>query len=887
MRNRISTAPGILSFLAKIISLNGPIGIGAALFFALILPARVAFGSQQIMSGSGGTATLGSDFIVTGINVASPAGTLSFDCPITSSGGAFPFVYHCSGGDFNFASNDGTTTITGSFIASGLDLYASGGGRGGNIHYDYDFFGSFTGVQTVSGTSAAITGEIVFAMGPFTTEIGAVPVAIGASTTAVNWQYAPIYVTDNSNSQLVRSDDMFGTNKVVFGFYGSTANKFIYPRGVAVDASGRIYVADTGNCRIVRMDDITGKNWTTLGKTCGSGKDQFSDPVDIAFDSSERIYVADSANNRIVRMDDMTGTNWITLGTFGGGTNQLSFPNGVAVDSAGKIYIGDTDNSRIVRVDDMTGTNWTTLAQSPNISGNIYHFGGPAHMAIDPSGRILVADFSNIIRVDDMTGTNWTEIAFGNTVQGISVNSAGTTYVATSPTTSGYSEALFDDFTTGAGFLGTSLVQFPGGIYSVSVPAPVPAVIVGPTSLTFGNEDTGMSTAPQNVTITNFGSAPLDFNSVTATPGFVPGNACGSSLQGGSSCTISVSYAPTVTGPDNGRLTISDNAFTGTQTVALSGTGTAPVASVSPTAVPFESQALNTTSGGQVVFLNNTGTGPLFFSGAGIAASGDFAQTNNCGSHVLADTSCEITVTFTPTATGARTGNITVTDNAGTQTASLTGTGANAAPTVFASPESLMFPTQLLKSKSAAQSVTLTNSGASAVSVTSVAINGDFAKTGSCPTSLGAGKSCTLKVTFTPAAAGTRTGALTFNVSTGAVSVLLTGTGASTATGWLVVSPASFAFNNGYVVGDNPSQDFTVTNTNSVPAGITRIGLSGSTTFTQTNNCGTSLGPNASCTITVTFVPTVVGTVTGTLTVTEGAGTAHKVPLSGTAGIDN
>jgi hypothetical protein len=85
-------------------------------------------------------------------------------------------------------------------------------------------------------------------------------------------------------------------------------------------------------------------------------------------------------------------------------------------------------------------------------------------------------------------------------------------------------------------------------------------------------------------------------------------------------------------------------------------------------------------------------------------------------------------------------------------------------------------------------------------------------------------------------------------------------------------------------VGDNPSADIVVTNTDGIFVGISKITKTGSSTFTQTNNCGSGLAPYGTCTITVTFTPTAVGTVTGTLTVTEAAGTAHKIPLSGTAG---
>jgi hypothetical protein len=78
------------------------------------------------------------------------------------------------------------------------------------------------------------------------------------------------------------------------------------------------------------------------------------------------------------------------------------------------------------------------------------------------------------------------------------------------------------------------------------------------------------------------------------------------------------------------------------------------------------------------VTLSNTGTGPLLISS--IVATGDFAQTNGCGTSVAAGGSCWISVTFTPTVTGTRNGTVTITDNnnglSGSQQAvPLTGTG--------------------------------------------------------------------------------------------------------------------------------------------------------------------------------------------------------------------
>ena len=92
-----------------------------------------------------------------------------------------------------------------------------------------------------------------------------------------------------------------------------------------------------------------------------------------------------------------------------------------------------------------------------------------------------------------------------------------------------------------------------------------------------------------------------------------------------------------------------------------------------------------------------------------------------------------------------------------------------------------------MQSTSAPQTVTLTNGGAAAVGITSVATSGDFAQTNTCGTSVAAGATCAIAVTFTPAAVGQRTGALTIVAASGSnsqtQSVALTGTGASVAAG--------------------------------------------------------------------------------------------------------
>ena len=196
----------------------------------------------------------------------------------------------------------------------------------------------------------------------------------------------------------------------------------------------------------------------------------------------------------------------------------------------------------------------------------------------------------------------------------------------------------------------------------------------------------------------------------------------------------------------------------------------------SPGALSFGSVVTGTTSAAQTVTVSNpTGSAAAVSS---IAATGDFSQTNTCGSSIAANGSCTVSVTFAPTATGARTGTLTVNAGGVTSTVSLTGTGTAPGPVLNAAPASLSFAGTDAGSSSAAKTVTVTNSGTSPASVSGVAVTGDFSQTNNC-SSVATGSSCTVNVTFKPTASGTRTGTLTVtsNANNSPATVSLTGSG--------------------------------------------------------------------------------------------------------------
>src|SRR5207245_2144033 len=132
-----------------------------------------------------------------------------------------------------------------------------------------------------------------------------------------------------------------------------------------------------------------------------------------------------------------------------------------------------------------------------------------------------------------------------------------------------------------------------------------PVASVSPTSVVFANQQVNTTSAAQNVTLSNTGGSTLTISSIAITganPGdFAQTNTCGTSVAAGANCTISVTFRPTAIGSRIASLSVPDNAAGSPQTVTLSGTGTSPAVTLSPTSLAFGDQPLNTTSAIQTV----------------------------------------------------------------------------------------------------------------------------------------------------------------------------------------------------------------------------------------------------------------------------------------------
>ena len=240
----------------------------------------------------------------------------------------------------------------------------------------------------------------------------------------------------------------------------------------------------------------------------------------------------------------------------------------------------------------------------------------------------------------------------------------------------------------------------------------------------------GTTSAAQTVTLTNTGTGVMSLTGITVgganATSFVQTNNCGASLAVNANCTISITFDPTATGPLAGSISIADNASTTPQTIALTGTGVIPAVSLSSTALSY-TQSAGSTSATQVVMLTNNGPGTLTIGSIGLTGTNAslFTETNSCGTTVIAEANCTITISFSPTAAGNFGASVAIADNGSpsAQTIALTGTSTTAAPAISLSSPSLTF-TQPAESTSAVQTVTLTNSGTAPLLISGIAVTG-------------------------------------------------------------------------------------------------------------------------------------------------------------------
>src|SRR6266545_4424507 len=431
--------------------------------------------------------------------------------------------------------------------------------------------------------------------------------------------------------------------------------------------------------------------------------------------------------------------------------------------------------------------------------------------------------------------------------------------------------------------------------------SPAPTVALSPATLSFAGQRVGTASGAKTTTLTISsigvtGADSGDYSQVNTCP-LSP-----STLVAGATCTISVTFAPTATGARSASVTLTDDAVSSPQNVSLSGTGTAPAASLAPSSLTFASQIVGTTSPAQAVTLTNSGSASLAIGSIGLTSPnvGDYQQTNTCPASLPTGSSCSISVTFSPAGAGSRVASVSVADDAAgsPHTVGLSGMGTASAPAVGLTPVALAFTSQTVGTTSAAQSTRLTNTGSAPLTIGSIGVAGanpgDFAQTNTCPlgaATLDAGATCTISVTFTPNAAGARSGtvAIDDDAAGSPQTVSLDGDGVEAAPA-VTLTPSSLSFGSQPVGTTSVAQMTTLTNSGTAPLTIDLVSVTGANAgdFSQTNTCPVTpltLAAGATCTISVKFTPGAAGTRSASITISDdAAGGPHAVPLTGSGG---
>jgi hypothetical protein len=362
------------------------------------------------------------------------------------------------------------------------------------------------------------------------------------------------------------------------------------------------------------------------------------------------------------------------------------------------------------------------------------------------------------------------------------------------------------------------------------------ALTASPPSLSFGDVTAGSASGAQTVTVSNPGSNAASVSSVSTSGPFSQTNTCGSSIAAGGTCTVTVKFAPTSGGNLTGTLSVASSAPGSPLTVALSGKGVTPTTNLALGQPVTASSSYQTYVAANAVD-GDTSTYWESSDGAGYpqTITADLGSVQSIGSvtldlppssawstrtetlSVLGSTNGSAfsqivasagytfnpatgnTVTISlPSGTSTRYVQLGFTGNTGWSSAQLSEFevfpgGGTSGSALAASPSSLSFGNVAVGSASGAQTVTVSNPGSTAASISSVSISGTFSQTNTCGSSIAAGGSCTVSVKFAPTVAGAASGTLSVASSApgSPLTVALSGTGTSSGTNLALGQPVT------------------------------------------------------------------------------------------------
>jgi len=453
--------------------------------------------------------------------------------------------------------------------------------------------------------------------------------------------------------------------------------------GIALDASGSAYV--TGNTNTYNFPttpsaylptDVTPQN-SSVGFVS-----KFSTAGNLGY--STYLYESSGADTNLNAIAvDSSGSAYVTGQAFSDGTFPIT---STSICDPG--VLGWGCNFAFVTKFDPTGS---TLVYSTFLGPN--NEADPQAIALDTNNDAYIlsssigSSFSVVdgiepytnesdlllVEIDPLASTQIFATFLGGTANefpaGMALDSKGNLYIAgaTDSTDLPVTQGAFQNLLAGSS---NAFVLKIG-------PNSDPAVALSPTLLQYAVQPVGSTSSAQTVLLRNMGSSPLLISSITTSEDFAETDTCASSVPAASNCAFSVTFVPTAAGSLLGSIVIQDDAAGSPHRIDLSGVSFGPVVSFIPGSLSFSGQQVGTTGAVQIVTLTNAGNTALSVSG--IQVTGDFAQTNNCSASLAPGSSCAINITFTPTASGTRSGTLTVSDSAANspQTASLTGNGSD------------------------------------------------------------------------------------------------------------------------------------------------------------------------------------------------------------------
>lgn len=380
----------------------------------------------------------------------------------------------------------------------------------------------------------------------------------------------------------------------------------------------------------------------------------------------------------------------------------------------------------------------------------------------------------------------------------------------------------------------------------------------------------------------------------------VSNNTCGTSsakieLAPNQSCSFNVTFSPTSKVAFTGFVNISSAATSGTKQLGLTAIAGQANLEVSTPTLNYSTVEVGSSKSLSVTVLNSGDVTANITPAVAFAAGSSTTfknLTTSCGATLAVGTTCNITADFVPSAVGPQTGSIDIkTNNANNVSVGLTGTGSGQAVGALAAQSGSSTDFGLVEvGKSKSQTFIYSNTGNipdTGVYVnltgTALSVTSSTCGTQSSPVVITAGQSCSVTVKYAPTDNTAFSGNLKIESSavSGTKSLALQGVA-----GYAELSPSTSTISyNSVEVGSNSTLSFAVQNTGNVPAALSvpQLRAGSSAAFgSLTTNCGATLNPGISCTVSITFTPTATGAVTGFVDVGATNASTKSVALSGT-----